>query len=144
MCRCPSPSERARGQAPTLSPLAGRGSSSRGEGEFAGFGVHQGGNERALFGAVEEQRRHGMTVEGIQRLQASQAGRDLIRERAALLASLPENKNKSMTELLQMAAGLPQGAQFESADVRRLKEAEAAWEKGKETLKPSLDLVGKI
>jgi hypothetical protein len=63
--------------------------------------------------------------------QAAQNNRDLIRERAAYLASLPENKGKPMTELLQMAATLAQGAQFETAEVRRLKEAEAAWEKGK-------------
>ena len=53
--------------------------------------------------------------------------RDLVRERAALLAQLPENANKTMTELLQMAATINQGAQYESVEVRRMKEAETSF-----------------
>jgi len=76
---------------------------------------------------VEEQRRHGMASEAIQRQQASAANRDLIRERAALLAQDPANRGKSPTELLTMAATLASGAQFENAETARLKAVAAAW-----------------
>lgn len=95
-------------------------------------------NRLTAFGKaadITETLRHNLTEEQLKsrqlQQQAAQNNRDLIRERAIYLASLPENKGKPMTELLQMAATLAMGAQFDSAEVRRLKEAEAAWEKGK-------------
>jgi hypothetical protein len=76
---------------------------------------------------VEEQRRHGMASEAIQRQQASAANRDLIRERAAVLAQDPANRGKSPTELMQMAAMLATGVQQENAETARLKAVAAAW-----------------
>ena len=76
---------------------------------------------------AEEQRRHNISSEGIQRLQASQQGRDAVRERAAVLAMDPANKGKTPTELMQMAAMLATGVQAENAETQRLKAADKAW-----------------
>ena len=75
---------------------------------------------------AEEQRRHNISSEGIQRLQASQQGRDAVRERAAVLAMDPANKGKTPTELMQMAAMLATGVQAENAETQRLKAADKA------------------
>jgi hypothetical protein len=76
---------------------------------------------------TEEQRRHNRATEDYQRSSLSQQGRDLIRERAALLAMDKANQGKTPTELLQMAATLGTGVQADNAETARFKAVAAAW-----------------
>jgi hypothetical protein len=84
--------------------------------------------ENLFKGATaEESIRSNRERENIQRASNSIQGRDLIRERAAVLALDRANQGKTPTELLQMAATLGTGVQAENAETARFKAVAAAW-----------------